>query len=117
MSSYRTPKSGSYHLRPPSTSSPSILKKRNNAPLQNVPKHKVHINLVDNLKTLLINFNQNNEKEKLQYNNLICNIRDAGIEIKVSLYIIFIYIIYYDASIDLIIIKKLLTGYFNRICM
>lgn len=84
MSSYRTPKSGSHHLRPPSTSTPSILKKRNIAPLNNVPKQKHQFNLVDNLKALLINFNQNNDKEKLQYNNLLCDIRDAGIEIKVN---------------------------------
>lgn len=84
MSSYRTSKSGSHHLRPPSTSTPSVLKKRNNAPLNNTPKQKVNFNLVNNLKALLISFNQNNEKEKHQYNNLICDIRDAGIEIKVS---------------------------------
>lgn len=83
MSSYRTPKSGSHYIRPPSTNTPSILKNRNNSTLNNVPKQKVHFNLVDNLKALLINFNQNNDKEKLQYNNLICDIRDAGIEIKV----------------------------------
>lgn len=81
MASYRTPKSGSHHLRPPSTTTPSILKKRNSTALNNVPKNKVNFNLVDNLKALLMNFNQNNEK--LQYNNLICDIRDAGIEIKV----------------------------------
>ncbi|VVC30424.1 Hypothetical protein CINCED_3A002920 [Cinara cedri] len=81
MSSYRTPKSGTYNLRPPSTSTPSIIKKRNNT-LSNVPKQKVQFSLVDNLKSLLISFNQNNDKEKLKYNNLICDIRDAGIEIK-----------------------------------
>jgi len=59
--------------------------------LHNVPKQKVHINLVDNLKALLINFNQNNEKEKHQYNNLICDIRDAAIEIKVR-YRFYLYI-------------------------
>lgn len=92
MSSYRTPKSGSHHMRPPSTSTPTLLKKRN-TPLLNVPpKHKVHTNLIDNLKALLISFNQNNEKEKQQYNNLICDIRDAGIEIKVSLFTLFTYL-------------------------
>lgn len=85
MSSYRTPKSGSHFSRPPNSSVPSILKKQNNPPPNNVPKRKVQINVLENLKALLINFNQNNEKEKLQYNNLICDIRDAGIEIKVSL--------------------------------
>lgn len=92
MSSYRTPKSGSHHMRPPSTSTPTILKKHN-TPLHNVPKKKVQINLIDNLKSLLISFNQNDEKEKLQYNNLICDIRDAGIEIKVSLFTSLLYII------------------------
>lgn len=86
MSSYRAPKSGSHHLRPPSTSTPTLLKKRNSTTLNNVPKQKIHFNLVDNLKALLISFNQNNDKEKLQYNNLICDIRDAGIEIKVSFF-------------------------------
>ncbi|XP_027843438.1 RNA polymerase I-specific transcription initiation factor RRN3-like isoform X1 [Aphis gossypii] len=81
MSSYRTTKSGTHNLRPPSTSTPTILKKRNTQ-LNNVPKQKVKINLVDNLKALLISFDQNNDKEKLKYNNLICDIRDAGIEIK-----------------------------------
>lgn len=85
MSSYRTPKNGSYHSRPPSSNVSSLLKKRNNTSLNNVPKLKIQFNLVDNLKALLMSFNQNNEKEKLQYNNLICDIRDAGIEIKVSL--------------------------------
>lgn len=85
MSSYRTPKSGTHNFRSPSTSTPTILKKRN-TPLNNVPKHKVQINLVDNLKALLISFDQNNDKEKLKYNNLICDIRDAGIEIKVSIF-------------------------------
>lgn len=91
MSSYRTPKSGTFNLRPPSTSTPSILKKRNNIP-NNVPKQKIQFNLVDNLKSLLISFNQNNEKEKLKYNNLICDIRDTGIEIKVAMkFLIFVF--------------------------
>jgi len=85
MSSYRTTKSGTHNLRPPSTSTPTILKKRNTQ-LNNVPKQRVQINLVDNLKALLISFDQNNDKEKLKYNNLICDIRDAGIEIKVSIF-------------------------------
>lgn len=84
MSSYRTPKSGSHHLRPPSTSTPSVLKKRNSTQLNNSLKPKVSFNLVKNLKALLISLNQNNEKDKHQYNNLICDIRDAGVEIKVS---------------------------------
>lgn len=84
MSSYRTTKTSSHNSRPPSTSTPSILKKRNTQ-LNNVPKQKVQFNLVDNLKALLISFDQNNDKEKLKYNNLICDIRDAGIEIKVSI--------------------------------
>jgi hypothetical protein len=84
MSSYRTPKSGSHHMRAPSTSTPTLLKKHNNAALSNIPNVKINFNLVTNLKSLLINFNKNNEKEKLEYNNLICDIRDAGIEIKVS---------------------------------
>lgn len=83
MSSYRTSKMSSHNSRPPSTSTPTILKKRN-VQLNNVPKQKVQFNLVDNLKALLISFDQNNDKEKLKYNNLICDIRDAGIEIKVS---------------------------------
>lgn len=83
MASYRTPKSGTHCLRPPSTSTPSVLKKRNNTPL-NTPKQKVNLNLAANLKALLMSFNQNNEKDKYHYNNLICDIRDAGIEIKVS---------------------------------
>lgn len=88
MSSYRTPKSGSHHLRPPSTSTPTILKKRNISSLNNynVPKPKVNFNLVDNIKGLLLNLNQNNEKEQLQFKNLICDIRDAGVEIKVNLF-------------------------------
>jgi len=63
------------------------LKKRNTQ-LNNVPKQKVQFNLVDNLKALLISFDQNNDKEKLKYNNLICDLRDAGIEIKVSIFLI-----------------------------
>ncbi|XP_025414320.1 uncharacterized protein LOC112686318 [Sipha flava] len=85
MSSYRTPKSGSHHMRAPSTSTPTLLKKHNNAALSNIPNVKINFNLVTNLKSLLINFNKNNEKEKLEYNNLICDIRDAGIEIKMNL--------------------------------
>ncbi|XP_022170492.1 RNA polymerase I-specific transcription initiation factor RRN3-like isoform X1 [Myzus persicae] len=81
MSSYRTSKTSSHNSRPPSTSTPTILKKRNTQ-LNNVPKQKVQFNLIDNLKALLISFDQNNDKEKLKYNNLICDIRDAGIEIK-----------------------------------
>lgn len=91
--SCRTPKSGTFNLRPPSTNTPSILKRRNNNLPNNVPKQKVKFKLVDNLKSLLISFNQNNEKEKLQYNNLICDIRDTGIEIKVSLPFLIICII------------------------
>lgn len=71
-------------MRAPSTSAPTLLKKRNNAALNNVPNLKVNFNLVHNLKALLINFDKNIEKETLEYNNLICDIRDAGIEIKVS---------------------------------
>lgn len=106
MSSYRTPKSGSHHLRSPSTSTPTILKKRNNTPLNNVPKPQINFNLVNNLKALLVNFNQNNDKEKHQYNNLICDIRDAGIEIKVSFFILFTHI--YEA---LVIIKYSINMY------
>lgn len=84
MSSYRSTKSGTYHLKAPSTSTPSILKKRNSS-ISNVPKQKIQFNLVENLKSLLVDFNHNNEKEKHKYNNLICDIRDAGIEIKVSI--------------------------------
>lgn len=97
MSSYRTPKSGSHHLRSPSTSTPSIHKKHNNTAINNVPKPKVHFNHINNLKTLLISFNQNNDKEKDQYNNLICDIRDAGIEIKVRFLILFTHI--YDSLV------------------
>lgn len=93
MASYRSPKSGSHLMRPPSTSTPSILKKHNNASLNNVPKQKKHLNLFENLKSLLISFNQNNEKEKLQYNNLICDIRDAGMEIKVCRYPIILFVL------------------------
>jgi len=104
MSSYRTPKSGSHYIRPPSTSTPSLLKKRSNSALNNVPKQQVQLNLIDNLKALLINFNQNNDKEKLKYNNLICDIRDAGIEIKVSNFILFSNImkfVYYNYEVNM----------------
>jgi hypothetical protein len=71
-------------MQAPSTSTPTLLKKHNIAALNNKPNVKINFNLVTNLKSLLINFNKNNEKEKHKYNNLICDIRDAGNEIKVS---------------------------------
>jgi len=112
MSSYRTTKSGTHNLRPPSTSTPTILKKRNTQ-LNNVPKQKVQINLVDNLKALLISFDQNNDKEKLKYNNLICDIRDAGIEIKVSISFSLLKKKNYDLVILLILLITINIKYYT----
>jgi len=33
---------------------------------------------------MLVNYNQNNDKDKVYYNNLICDIRDSASEIKVN---------------------------------
>lgn len=84
MASYHnTAKSGTYRLNN-SISSPSILKKVGNQSLSNVPGRKVHFDLFKNLKILLINYDKNNEADKKNYNNLICDIRDCATEIKVS---------------------------------
>lgn len=84
MSSFRTPKSHSIHNLNSSISSPSILKKYGRQPLNNVPGRKVCFDLFSNLKLLLINYNSSNEDDKIEYNNLICDIRDLGTEINVS---------------------------------
>ncbi|XP_050436461.1 RNA polymerase I-specific transcription initiation factor RRN3-like [Adelges cooleyi] len=78
MSSYHSHKSGMQN----GAGSPSILKKRGVLSQNNVPKRSVHFSLFNNLKSMLVQFDQNNVKDKIQYNNLICDIRDTGVEIK-----------------------------------
>jgi hypothetical protein len=86
MASYHnTTKSGAYCMNN-SISSPSILKKIGNQSLNNVPGRKVHFDLFKKLKILIINYNKNNEADKTNYSNLICDIRDAAVIIKVSWY-------------------------------
>ncbi|XP_050531899.1 RNA polymerase I-specific transcription initiation factor RRN3-like [Daktulosphaira vitifoliae] len=65
-------------------SSPSILKKQNILSINNVPKRKVHFDLFNNLKSMLIHFDQTDDRDKIQYNNLICDIRDTGNDFKDS---------------------------------
>jgi len=83
MSSFWAPKSGIHNLNN-SISSPSILKKCGNQSLNNVPGRKVCFDLFNNLKLLLINYDNSNEDDKIEYNNLICDIRDLATEINVS---------------------------------
>lgn len=83
MSSFQTPKSGTFNLCT-STSSPSILKKcGRQSSLNNVPGRKVHFDLFNNIKLMLVNYDENNVKDRQFYNNLICDIRDSASEIKV----------------------------------
>lgn len=82
MSSTQGSKSGIFHLYN-SSSSPSILKKCKRQTLNNVPARKVHFNLFNNIKLMLINYDKNNDRDKIYYNNLICDIRDSASEIKV----------------------------------
>lgn len=71
-----------------SISSPSILKVHGRQSLNNVPFRKVRFNLLDhrvvNIKQMLINYDQNNDKDKTLFNNFICDIRDSAIDIIVS---------------------------------
>lgn len=83
MSSYQTTKSGTYHLAN-TISSPSILKKFGRPSLNNVPGRKVRFDLFNNIKLMLTNYDKNNDKDKLCFNNLICDIRDSASEIEVS---------------------------------
>lgn len=82
MSYYQSTKSGTHHLCS-SIGSPSILKKCGRQSL-NAPGRKVHFNLFNNIKCMLINY----DKDKIYYNNLICDIRDSASEITVSLRIL-----------------------------
>lgn len=82
--SYRTPKSGTYHLHNNSVSSPSILKKCGRQSINNVPERKVRFDLFNNIKLMLLNYDKNKDSDKICYNNLICDIRDSASEIKVS---------------------------------
>lgn len=80
MSYYQPPKSGTHHLCG-SSSSPSILKKCGRQSLNNVPGRKVRFDLFNNIKFMLINY----DKDKIYYNNFICDIRDSASEIAVSI--------------------------------
>ncbi|VVC30426.1 RNA polymerase I specific transcription initiation factor RRN3 [Cinara cedri] len=81
MSTHQAPNSGTYHLCK-SVSSPSILKKCGAKSINNVPGRKVHFDLFNNIKIMLLNYNRNNDEDKIYYNNLICDIRDSATEIK-----------------------------------
>jgi len=83
MSSFRAPKSTDYNLNN-SISSPSILKKCGKQTINNVPGRRVCFDLFKNLKLLLINYDSNNKNDLIEYNNLICDIRDLATEINVS---------------------------------
>jgi len=83
MSSFRARKSGIHTLNS-SISSPSILKKCGQQSLNNVPGRKVCFDLFNNLKLLLINYDSSNKDDQIEYNNLICDIRDLATEINVS---------------------------------
>jgi len=79
MSSYQPSKSGTYRLS--SSMNSSILKKCGRQSLNNVPGRKVRFDLFNNIKFMLTNY----DKDKVYYNNLICDIRDSTSEIAVSL--------------------------------
>lgn len=76
---YQSSKSGTHHLCG-SISSPSILKKCGKQSLNNLPGKKVRFDLFNNIKLMLINY----DKDRIYYNNLICDIRDSTSEITVS---------------------------------
>lgn len=88
MSSSQITNSGTRHIQN-SISSPSILKVCGRQSLNNVPFRKVRFNLfnnrVVNIKQMLINYDQNNDKEKTSFNNFICDIRDSTSDIIVSI--------------------------------
>jgi len=85
MASFRTPKSAKYSLNN-SINSPSILKKFGKQTLNNVPGRRVYFDLFNNLKLLLVNYDSNNKDDLIEYNNLICDIRDVATEINVSIF-------------------------------
>lgn len=78
MASFRAPNSAKYSLN---INSPSILKKFGKQTLNNVPGRRVCFDLFNNLKLLLVNYDRNNEDDLIEYNNLICDIRDMATEI------------------------------------
>lgn len=83
MSSFRVTKSGTFQFCG-CTNSPSILKKCGRQSLSNAPGRKVHFKLFNDIKLMLIDYDQNNDDAELYYNNLICDIRDSASEITVS---------------------------------
>lgn len=66
-----------------SISSPSILKKNGTPSSNKAPGRKVQFDLFS-IKVMLIEYDKNNESNKVYYNNFICDIRDSANEIKVS---------------------------------
>lgn len=82
MSSHQLPNSDAYHMYN-SVSSPSILKKCGTKSVNNVSGRKVHFALFNDIKIMLLNYNSNNDLDKIYYKNLICDIRDSASEIKV----------------------------------
>lgn len=80
MSSPQTPISDTYHL---CNSVKPILKKYGKKSVNNVPGRKVHFALFNDIKMMLLNYDKNSDENKIHYNNLICDIRDSAIEIKV----------------------------------
>jgi len=52
--------------------------------LNNVPGRRVCFDLFNNLKLLLMNYDSSNKDDQIEYNNLICDIRDLATEINVS---------------------------------
>jgi len=83
MSYFHGSKSGIHTLNN-SVSSPSILKKCGKPSLNNVPGRRVCFDLFNNLKLLLINYDSSKKDDQIEYNNLICDIRDLATEINVS---------------------------------
>lgn len=81
MASFQTLKGGPCSQS--SISSPSILKKNGTSSSNKVPGRKVQFDLFS-IKVMLIEYDKNNENDKIYYNNFICDIRDSANEIKVS---------------------------------